>query len=92
MSRAHVDPDELRLFADLLQRSRAEIDEILSEVRGDVLGVADSWRDAEYEKFVDVFRSTETSLARLAEAVERFSPMLRADADQLDVYRGIALD
>jgi uncharacterized protein YukE len=92
VSGAHVDPDDLRTFADVLQRSRAELDEILSDVRGQVIAVSESWRDAEYQKFVDVFRVTETTLGRLAEAIQHFVPILRSDADKLETYRGISLD
>jgi hypothetical protein len=92
MAGAHADPDELRSFADVLQRSRSELDEVLGDVRAAVLTAADSWRDAEYDKFIEVFRTTEVTLGRLADAIERFAPLLRADAEKLDAYRGISID
>jgi uncharacterized protein YukE len=92
MSGARVDPGELRVFADALQRSRSELDEILADVRGHVISAAESWRDAEYERFVEVFRVTESTLGRLAEAVQHFVPILRDDADKLDAYRRVSLD
>jgi uncharacterized protein YukE len=92
VSGADVDPEELRIFADVLQRSRTELDEILSDVRGHVIAASDSWRDAEYERFLEVFRVTESTLGRLAEAVQQFVPTLRNDADKLDAYRRVSLD
>lgn len=92
MSSAQADPDELRAFAATLRRCTGELENILGDVRADVLAASDRWADSEYEKFVETFRSTEAVLGRLATAIEQFTPVLLADADSLEAYRRLSLE
>ncbi len=86
MSQANVDPDELRRFANNLKGFNTELSESLTSLHGQLLGLGQSWRDREHEKFSEEFESTMQVLTRFIEVSEEHVPFLLRKADRAEEY------
>jgi len=86
MSQANVDPDELRRFANNLKGFNTELSESLTSLHGQLLGLGQSWRDREHEKFSEEFESTMQVLSRFIEVAEEHVPFLLRKADRAEEY------
>src|SRR6185437_15753681 len=64
MSRAIVDPAELRRFAHTLKHFNNEVGHHLSVLQGQFAGLGDTWRDQEHDKFATQFADTIQVLSR----------------------------
>ncbi|MDB5173243.1 MAG: WXG-repeat protein, partial [Phycisphaerales bacterium] len=52
MSKANVDPSELRRFAHDLNRFNSELQTLMSGLHGKLSGLEATWRDQEQRKFM----------------------------------------
>src|SRR6266581_4665067 len=55
MPQAVVDPAEVRRFAGNLKRFNADLQTGLASIHGQMVGLSDTWRDQEHEKFREAF-------------------------------------
>ena len=73
MSRAIVDPAELRRFAQFLRRANDEMRRQLNMKQGQLHNLSSSWRDQEHEKFVEEFQqqmqAIKSAFARVEDAI-----------------------
>ena len=58
MAQAIVDPAEIRRFAHHLKQFGEELRDRLAALRGQLVGLGDSWRDQEHESFRQEFEQT----------------------------------
>ena len=86
MAQANVDPDELRRFANNLRQFNTELSESLSSLHSQLLGLGQSWRDREHDKFAEEFESTMTVLTRFIEVADEHVPFLMRKADRAEEY------
>jgi hypothetical protein len=86
MSRAIVDPAELRRFAQGLKHFNNEMSNQLSILQGQFAGLGDTWRDQEHDKFALKFAETVTVLSRFLEASQIHISFLLRKADRIDEY------
>ena len=86
MSRAIVDPAELRRFAQTLKNFNNEVAHHLSVLQGQFAGLGDTWRDQEHDKFSGKFAETVQVLTRFMEASQQHIPFLLRKADRIDEY------
>ena len=86
MSKAIVDPGELRRFAHDLKRFNDEIYRQMAVMQGRLNSLGQTWRDQEHTKFADEFEQTMKVLGRFAEATEQHIPFLLRKADRIDDY------
>ncbi len=86
MSRAIVDPAELRRFAQTLKNFNNEVAHQLSVLQGQFAGLGDTWRDQEHDKFSGKFAETVQVLTRFMEASQQHIPFLLRKADRIDEY------
>jgi uncharacterized protein YukE len=86
MSRAVVDPNELRRFAQNLKHFNNEVSHQLAVLQGQFAGLADTWRDQEHEKFAHAFAETLQALTRFVEASQQHIPFLLRKAERIDEY------
>ena len=86
MSRAIVDPAELRRFAQSLKHFSNEVGHQLSVLQGQFVGLGDTWRDQEHEKFAHTFTETIQVLTRFLEASQQHIPFLLRKAERIDEY------
>jgi uncharacterized protein YukE len=86
MSRAIVDPEELRRFAHSLKHFNNEVTHQLSSLQGQFAGLGDTWRDQEHDKFAHTFAETVQVINRFLEASRQHIPFLLRKADRIDEY------
>jgi uncharacterized protein YukE len=86
MSQAIVDPNELRRFARNLERFSSELQNQMLLLRGQLLGLGQTWRDQEHEKFAQEFEQTLLVTNRFIEAAQAHVPFLMRKADRVEDY------
>jgi uncharacterized protein YukE len=86
MSQAIVDPAELRRFAHNLKRFSAEMRGHLAALHGQMVGLGDTWRDQEHEKFTQEFEQTMKTLERFLESTDLHIPFLQRKAERIEEY------
>jgi len=86
MSQAIVDPAELRRFASNLKRFNADLQAGLAGLHGQLVGLGDSWRDQEHDRFRQEFETTMHVLERFIEVTEEHIPFLLRKAERIEDY------
>ena len=86
MSRAIVDPAELRRFAHNLKHFTNELHHQTAVLQGQFAALGDTWRDQEHLKFVEEFEQTMNSIDRFLAASEQHIPFLLRKAERVEDY------
>ena len=86
MSKAVVDPNELRRFANDLKRFNESLGNQMSVLHGRLVGLGQSWRDQEHNKFAEEFEQTMKVLNRFVEAANKHIPFLLRKAERVEEY------
>jgi uncharacterized protein YukE len=86
MAQAIIDPEQVRRFAEELNRFNSELQGRMSALTARFKSLGDSWQDQEYEKFSEEFLQTMKSLRKFAETSHRFSPYLMRKAQRIEEY------
>jgi WXG100 family type VII secretion target len=86
MSKANVDPAELRRFALDLKRFTQEIETLVGQMHSKMNGLEGSWRDQEQKKFSETFAQTTKALAHFVEAAGEHSAFLNKKAAAIEAY------
>jgi uncharacterized protein YukE len=86
MPQAIVDPNELRRFAHNLKRFNDELQNQMSALHGQLVGLGQSWRDKEHDKFVEEFEQTMQAIGRFVEAANQHIPFLIRKAGRVEDY------
>jgi hypothetical protein len=86
MSQAIVDPAELRRFAANLKRFNADLQAGLAGLHGQLVGLGDSWRDQEHDRFRQEFEATVQVLERFLEVSAEHIPFLLRKAERIEEY------
>jgi uncharacterized protein YukE len=86
MSQAIVDPGEIKRFAHHLKQFNGEMRDRVAALQGHLLGLSDTWRDQEHEKFVQQFEETMNVLEGFLEAADQHVPFLLRKAERVEEY------
>jgi uncharacterized protein YukE len=86
MSRAVVDPAELRRFALTLRHFTGELQHQLGVLQGQFAALGDTWRDQEHEKFAQEFTHTVQVLGHFVATAGEHVPFLLRKADRVEEY------
>jgi uncharacterized protein YukE len=86
MSKANVDPTELRRFALDLKRFTDEIEALMAQLHGRMNSLESSWRDQEQKKFAEAFQQTTKALAIFVEAAAEHTVFLNRKAAVIEQY------
>lgn len=86
MAQAIADPAELRRFATNLKRFNAELQTNLAGLHGQLVGLGDTWRDQEHDRFRAEFESTIAVIERFVEAANLHIPFLLRKAERIEEY------
>jgi WXG100 family type VII secretion target len=86
MSKAVVDPNELRRFAADLKKFNADVQGQTARLGAALGSLQQTWRDQEQAKFAEEFEQTMRSLQRFLKASEVFVPFLMRKAERIDDY------
>jgi len=86
MSKAVVDPAELRRFATDLRRFVADVQQQMATLGGRMGTLSQTWKDQEQAKFSEEFDSTMKVLQRFVKAAEVHAPFLLRKAERIEAY------
>ena len=86
MTKAIVDPGELRRFAHSLKLFIGDLRTSTSVLHGHLAGLGDTWRDQEHERFVQEFEQTMEVIERFLEAANQHIPFLLRKAERVEEY------
>lgn len=86
MAQAHVDPAELRRFAQDLSRFNNELQNLMAGLHNRLRGLENSWRDNEHRKFAEAFEQTTKALGNFLEASQQHVAVLTKKAAIVEEY------
>jgi hypothetical protein len=86
MAQAIVDPAELRRFAHHLKHFNEEVRERMAVLHGQLVGLGDTWRDQEHERFIQEFEQTLHVLEAFVANADEHIPFLLRKADKVEEY------
>ena len=86
MPQAIVDPGELRRFAVNLKQFNSELLNQMTVLHGQLMGLGQTWRDREHDKFVEEFEQTLMVVKRFVEATNQHVPFLMRKAERIEEY------
>jgi uncharacterized protein YukE len=86
MSKAIVDPAELRRFAQDLKRFNESIGNQMGVLHGRLVALGQTWRDQEHNKFAEEFEQTLKVLTRFVDSANKHIPFLVRKAERVEEY------
>jgi len=86
MSKAVVDPNELRRFAADLKKFNVDVQAHMARLGASMGSLQQTWRDQEQAKFAEEFEQVMRSLQRFLKASEVFVPFLVRKAERIEDY------
>lgn len=86
MSKANVDPGELRRFAQDLSRFNNELQSLMAGLHARMRNLESSWRDQEQRKFSEAFDQTAKGLGNFLEASHQHVSFLGKKAALIEDY------
>mgnify|MGYP001552325662 CR=1 FL=1 len=86
MSKAIVDPEELRRFAEELKRFNGDLQNSMSSLQARFGALSDTWQDHEHAKFAQEFTETMKVLRRFMETSNQQGPFLLRKAQRIEEY------
>ncbi|HSI35158.1 MAG: WXG100 family type VII secretion target [Phycisphaerae bacterium] len=86
MSKAHVDPGELRRFSQDLNRFNNELQSLVGNIHGKLRNLESTWRDQEQKKFSEAFEQTARALSLFLEASHQHVQFLGKKANLIEEY------
>jgi WXG100 family type VII secretion target len=86
MSKAHVDPAELRRFAQDLNRFNNDLQSLVAGLHARMRNLENTWRDQEQKKFQDAFEQTVKTLGSFLENSQQHVSFLAKKATLIEDY------
>jgi uncharacterized protein YukE len=86
MSKAHVDPAELRRFAHDLNRFNNDLQTLLAGLNARLHSLEGSWRDQEQRKFTEAFEQTVKVMGGFLESSHTHVQFLGKKAAAIEEY------
>ena len=86
MSKAVVDPEELRRFAFDLKRFNTEMQSQIVSIQRRFVKLGETWQDQEHQKFADDFEKIIGAMAKFVDATDKHIPFLLRKAQKIQEY------
>ena len=86
MAKAHVDPAELRRFAQDLNRFNNDLQGLMAGLHARMRGLESHWRDQEHRKFAEAFEHTVKALGGFLDASQQHVSFLAKKASLIEEY------
>lgn len=86
MSKAVMDPEQVRRFAEDLQRFNRDLQSRLGSIQARFSALGESWQDQEQAKFAEEFKQTLKTVKRFMELSEQHVPYLLRKAQRIEDY------
>jgi len=86
MSKAVVDPEELRRFAFDLKRFNTEMQSQIMTINRRFIKLGETWQDQEQQKFAEQFEKMIAALGKFVDASDQHIPFLLRKAQKIQEY------
>lgn len=86
MSKAVVDPDELRRFASDLKRFNAEVQSQIVSIQRRFVKLGETWQDQEQANFAESFDKMIGTMNKFVDASDKHIPFLLRKAQKIQDY------
>ena len=86
MSKAIMDPAEVRRFAEELKRFNQDLQNRMTLLQARFAALGDTWQDQEHARFAEEFRHTMKALMKFVEASGQHTPYLLRKAQRIEEY------
>jgi uncharacterized protein YukE len=86
MAKAHVDPADLRRFAQELNRFNNELQTLMGGLNAKLRALESTWRDQEQRKFTEAFEQTVKVMGNFLEASHEHVTLLGKKATLVEEY------
>jgi uncharacterized protein YukE len=86
MPQAIMDPEQVRRFAEELQRFNVDLQNRISSLQARFAALGDTWQDQEQAKFAEEFNQTMKTLKKFIETASRHTPYLLRKAQRIEEY------
>jgi uncharacterized protein YukE len=86
MSKAIVDPEELRRFAAELKRFNGNLQAEIVTIHRQFSKLGETWRDQEHAQFAEEFERMVHALSKFADASAKQVPLLLRKAEGIQQY------
>jgi uncharacterized protein YukE len=86
MPQAIMDPEQVRRFADELQRFNRDLQNRMGSLQARFSALGDSWSDQEHTKFSDEFKTTLKAMKKFSEMSDQHVPYLLRKAQRIEEY------
>jgi uncharacterized protein YukE len=86
MSKAVVDPEELRRFASDLKRFNTDVQAQITQIQRRFVKLGETWQDQEQAKFAETFEKMIGTLTKFVEVSDRHIPFLLRKAQKIQDY------
>jgi hypothetical protein len=87
MSKAIVDPEDVRVFASSLLEMASRLQDGKAHVRSRFGALKGVWRDRKYGQFDQVFSETMTRMEQFLRYSELYAQYLKKKAEKAEVYQ-----
>ena len=81
-----MDPEEVKRFAEELQRFNRDVQNRLGALQARYAALGESWQDQEHAKFSEEFRDTMKVLKKFIESSNQHTPFLLRKAQRIEEY------
>ena len=86
MSKAIMDPEEVRRFAKELKHFNAGLQQGMTLLDARFKALGDSWQDQEHKRFAEEFSQTIRALKKFVEVSNEHTPFLLRKAQRIEDY------
>jgi uncharacterized protein YukE len=86
VSKAIVDPEELRRFAFDLKRFNTEMQSQIASVNRRFVKLGETWQDQEHQKFAEDFEKIIGAMNKFVDASDKHIPFLLRKAQKIQEY------
>jgi uncharacterized protein YukE len=86
MSKAIIDPEEVRRFAEELKRFNQDLQNRMGLLQARFSALGETWQDQEHLKFAEEFKETMKALAKFMEISNHHAPYLLRKAQRIQDY------
>jgi uncharacterized protein YukE len=86
MSKAVIDPAEVRRFAEELKRFNLDLQNRITLLQARFAALGETWQDQEHARFAEEFRQTMKALLKFMEISSQHTPFLLRKAQRIEEY------
>ena len=86
MPQAIMDPEEVRRFAEELNRFNTDFQNRMAVLRARFAALGETWKDQEHSKFADEFEQTMKTMRKFVAISNKHAPYLLKKAERIEDY------